>query len=93
MIGKDLLAAPGSPACYSAYTGGWKKEGVVFRKVILPRGILGIRLILVGRKGNHVVERGYFHRSQLSWNGLSPLCLHDNMGLPKAASISMLDRI
>jgi len=28
-----------------------------------------------------------FHRSQLSWNGLSPLCLHDNTGLPKAASI------
>jgi len=41
----------------------------------------------VGREGNHVVERSHFHRSQLSWNGLSPLCLHDNTGLPKAASI------
>ena len=60
---------------------------MVFREVILPGGILGIRLILVGREGNHVVERSYFHRSQLSWNGLSPLCLHDNTGLPKAASI------
>jgi len=54
----------------------------------------------VGREGNHVVERSHFHRSQLSWNGLSPLCLHDNTGLPKAASIlgtgdrmTMLDRI
>jgi len=43
---------------------------VVFREVIFPGGILGIRLVFVGREGNHVVERSYFHRSQLSWNGL-----------------------
>jgi len=60
---------------------------VVFRELILPGGILGIRLILVGREGNHVVEGSYFYRSQLSWNGLSPLCLHGNTGLPKGASI------
>jgi len=56
-------------------------------EVILPRGILSIRLILVGRESNHVVEHSSFIRSQLSWNRLSPLCLHDNTGLPKAASI------
>ena len=60
---------------------------MVFRKVILPWGILGIRLILMGHEGNHVVEHSSFHRSQLSWHRLSPLCLHDNTGLPKAASI------
>jgi len=75
MVDKGLLAATGSPTCYSAYTGDWRREGVVFREVILPGGILGIGLILVGREGNHVVERSYFHRSHLSWNGLSPLCL------------------
>jgi len=41
----------------------------------------------VGCEGNHVVECSYFHRSQLSWNGLSPLCLRDNTGLPKVANI------
>jgi len=50
-------------------------------------GLSGIRLILVGREGNHVVERSCFHRSQFGWNRRSPLCLQNIMGLPKAASI------
>jgi len=86
-MSKGLLAATGSPACYSAYMGGLEEGGGVFREVILSGEILGIRLILVGCEGNHIVERSYFHRSQLSWNGLSPLCLQDNTGLTEAASI------
>jgi len=73
-------------ACYSAYRGDSNRDGAVFREAVLPGGILGIRLILVGRQGNHVVERSYLHRSQRSWNRLV-LCLHDHTGLPKAASI------
>ena len=30
--------------------------------------ILGIRLILAGRAGNHLVERTHFHRYAFSWN-------------------------
>jgi len=57
MVGKGLL--------FGLY-GGLEEGGGVFREVILPGDVLGIRLILVGREGNHVVERSYFHRSQLS---------------------------
>jgi len=41
-------------------------EGDVFGEVILSGGLLGIRLILVGRKGSHVIECSYFHRSQFN---------------------------
>jgi len=41
----------------------------------------------VGHESSHVVERSYFHRSQLSWNGLLLLCLHNNTRLPKAATV------
>jgi len=53
-------------------------------------GSSGIRLILAGREGSHVVERSCFPRSQLRWNGRWTLCLHNPTSLPKTASMYQL---
>ena len=45
--------------------GGW-----LIGEVILQEGGSGIRLVLAGREGYHVVERSCFHRSQPRRNGL-----------------------
>jgi len=39
------------------------------------RGLLGIRLILVGCDGSHIVARSCFHRSQFNHSDLSILVL------------------
>ena len=49
---------------------GGTGRGVAHGEVILQEEVSGIRLILVGREGNHVVDRSCFHRSQFGQNGL-----------------------
>jgi len=51
-------------------------------------GSSGIRLILAGREGSHVVERSCFPRLQLRWNGHCA-CISPR-GLLKTASMSQL---
>ena len=52
-------------------------------EVVRKREVLAIRLILAAHEGCHVVERGCFHRSEFSRNGLWPLCLPSITELPK----------
>jgi len=59
----------------------------VFGEIILQGRVLGIRLIVTGREGNHVVERSCFHKSEFTHNGLSPLCSHEIARMPNTASI------
>jgi len=58
---------------------GLEEGGGVFREVNLPGGILGIRLILARREGNHVVEC-----RDLNFAGLGS---HHYTCIPKTASI------
>ena len=48
--------------------------GGLIREVILQAGGSGIKLILAGYEGHHVVERSCFHRSGSRSNGLWTLC-------------------
>jgi len=49
--------AVGSLVGYLAYRGGRRGGGSVIGRFYWEEGILGIRFILVGYKGHHVVER------------------------------------
>jgi len=64
MIGKGPISHRLTCLISDLY-GGVKKGGRgTFRETIPPEGVLGIRLILVGREGNHVVERSCFCKKQ-----------------------------
>ena len=50
---------------------------MILRGGHIPRGeILGIRLILAGREGNHVVECTHFH-THMHLAGILHVCSHD----------------
>jgi len=67
--------------------GGRKEGGAPLGRPYHQRGVLGIRLILVGREGSHVVERSCFCRFRFNHNDFSILYLYDITELPKTASI------
>jgi len=73
MINEGLPVTTGSLNWYVNYTEGRRGRGMSLERSYCQRGLLGIRLILVGCEGSHIVERSCFYRSQFNHSDLSIL--------------------